>query len=280
MAGRGGSWQDDRATINGRSPGFSMPSPPASLAIVLAAGRGTRMESDLPKVLVPVCGQPMVRYVVEALRAAGVERIVVVVGYKAEFVQEELADVSGVEFALQGEQLGTGHAVMMCREQLAAHVGPALIIAGDQCMVQVSSVQKLFDIFQSEQPACLLGTVEREDPSGYGRIVRDAKENFVGIVEEKDATGSQRSIREVNVSTYVFDSQELLSSLDKLSNENAQSEYYLTDCPSLLLGEGKMVSAHKVLQPCESLSINSMAELHIVEEAMKNLDGTNSGCKK
>ncbi len=242
-----------------------------SLAIVLAAGKGTRMESDLPKVLVPVCRRPMARYVIDALREAGVKRTVVVVGHRAELVREELADESGIEFAEQREQLGTGHAVMMCREQLADHHGPVLIIAGDQCMVQVSSVRKLFDIFQAEQPACLLGTVEKEDPTGYGRIVRDAVGKFLGIVEQKDATDEQRTIREVNVSTYVFDSQELLASLDKLSNENSQSEYYLTDCPALLLAEGKSVSAHKVLQPCEALSINNMAELRVVEEAMKSM---------
>jgi UDP-N-acetylglucosamine diphosphorylase/glucosamine-1-phosphate N-acetyltransferase len=245
---------------------------PDLLAIVLAAGKGTRMESELPKVLVPVCGRPMVQYVVDALRAAGVRRTVVVVGYEADLVREKLADTSGLEFVEQREQLGTGHAAMMCREQLAAHQGPVLIIAGDQCMVQVSSVQKLFDIFQAEQPACLLGTVEREDPTGYGRIVRDAQDKFVGIVEEKDATDAERALREVNVSTYVFDSQELLTSLDKLSNENAQCEYYLTDCPALLLAEGKDVSARKVLQPCEALSINSMAELQVVEETMKRMN--------
>ena len=245
-----------------------MPSTSDSLAIILAAGKGTRMESELPKVLVPVCGRPMVRYVMDALRAAGISKIVVVVGHQAERVRQELVSDTQVEFVEQHEQLGTGHAVMMCRERLVEHEGPVLIIAGDQCLVQAGSIQKLFEIFADEQPACLLGTVEREDPTGFGRIVRDGADEFVGIVEEKDATPQQRAIREVNVSTYVFDSLQLLGTLDKLSNENAQSEYYLTDCPTLLLAEGKRVSAHKVLQPCEALSINSMAELHVVEEMM------------
>jgi len=224
------------------------------------------MESELPKVLVPVCGRPMLRYVTDALREAGIEKTVVVVGYQAESVREELAGEPGIAFAEQFEQLGTGHAVMMCREQLANHQGPVLVIAGDQCMVQVSSVQKLLEIFASEQPACLLGTVDKDDPTGYGRILRNGEGSFVGIVEQKDATDEQRAIREVNVSTYVFEASDLLAALDQLTSENAQQEYYLTDCPALLLAAGKRVSAHKVLQPCESMSINNMHELRLVEE--------------
>lgn len=247
---------------------------PTTMAIVLAAGKGTRMESELPKVLVPVCDRPMVRYVTDALRAAGVRQTVVVVGYQADLVRQELADEPGIAFAEQTEQLGTGHAVMMCRKHLEQHNGPVLVIAGDQCMVQVSSVQKLFEIFAAEQPACLLGTVEKDDPTGYGRILRDEAGDFVGIVEEKDATDEQRAIREVNVSTYVFEASELLSTLDQLTSENAQQEYYLTDCPSLLLAAGKQVSAHKVLEPCESMSINNMAELATVEAEMGKMTGT------
>jgi len=226
------------------------------------------MESELPKVLVPVCGRPMLRYVTDALREAGIEKTVVVVGYQAELVRAELSDEPGIDFAEQLEQLGTGHAVMMCREQLANHQGPVLVIAGDQCMVQVSSVLKLLEIFAIEQPACLLGTVDKDDPTGYGRILRNKEGNFVGIVEQKDATDAQRAIREVNVSTYVFEASELLAALDQLTSENAQKEYYLTDCPALLLAAGKRVSAHKVLQPCESMSINNMNELRLVEEEM------------
>ncbi len=231
------------------------------------------MESNLPKVLVPVCGRPMLRYVTDALREAGVRQTVVVVGYQADLVRKELADEPGVVFAEQTEQLGTGHAVMMCREQLKQHDGPVLVIAGDQCMVQVSSVRKLFEIFDQERPACLLGTVHKDQPTGYGRVLRDDADDFVGIVEEKDASDAQRAIQEVNVSTYVFDAAELLSTLDHLSSDNAQQEYYLTDCPAILLEAGKRVSAHKVLEPCESMSINNMAELAIVEAEMQSMTG-------
>ena len=182
----------------------------APLAIILAAGKGKRMESDLPKVLVPVCGRPMIRYVLDAVRAAGVERMVVVVGYRADLVRQELAGEPGVEFVEQTEQLGTGHAVMMCREQLDGHDGPVLIVAGDSPMVQVSSLRALLAEFAAQRPACLLGTATKPNPTGLGRIVRDANGEFPAIVEEKDATPDQRAITEVNLSTYVFRPDALL----------------------------------------------------------------------
>lgn len=247
-----------------------------ALAIVLAAGKGTRMKSELPKVLVPVAGRPMVRYVLDALREADVARIIVVVGYRAESVRQELDGEPRVRFVEQREQLGTGHAVMMCRDELTAHQGPVLIVAGDSPMLQASSVRKLLEEFSMGNYACLLGTVEREDPTSYGRVVRDTDGNFTGIVEEKDATDAQRAIREVNVSTYVFDAAELLAALESLTDQNSQREYYITDCPAILLGAGKRVQALKVLQPCEALSINSVEELAIVERELKRLGESKS----
>jgi bifunctional UDP-N-acetylglucosamine pyrophosphorylase / glucosamine-1-phosphate N-acetyltransferase len=245
-----------------------MPATPA-LAIVLAAGKGTRMKSDLPKVLVPLAGRPLLRYVIDALREAGVERIVVVVGYRADLVRLELAGEDGVEFADQTEQLGTGHAVMMCRDQLAARQGPVVIVAGDSPMLQASSVAALLDEFADRRPACLIGTVRRDDPTGYGRIVRDPAGNFTGIVEEKDATPDERVIREINVSTYVFDAQELLAALAQLRADNSQREYYITDCPAILMAAGKEVAALNVLQPVEALSVNNPEELAQVEAVMR-----------
>lgn len=246
----------------------SPPTRPA-LAIVLAAGKGTRMKSELPKVLVPVAGRPMIRYVIDAIKAAGVEKIVVVVGYMADLVRQELAGDPTIEFAEQREQLGTGHAVMMCREQLDAHSGPVFIVAGDSPLLQAQSVRTLLSSIEDSQAACLLGTVERVDPQGFGRVVRDIEGNFVGIVEEKDADESQRTIREVNVSTYVFNAVDLLASLDSLTNKNVQGEYYITDCPAVLLAGGKKVDALPVLDECEALSINSMKDLAEVEAELE-----------
>jgi bifunctional UDP-N-acetylglucosamine pyrophosphorylase/glucosamine-1-phosphate N-acetyltransferase/UDP-N-acetylglucosamine pyrophosphorylase len=190
---------------------------------------------------------------------------VVVVGYRAELVQAELRGVAAVEFAEQREQLGTGHAVMMCRAALAGHRGPVVVVAGDSPMLQSESVATLLAEFDLRGAACLLGTVERDNPTGYGRIVRNAAGEFTGIVEEKDATADQKAIREVNVSTYVFDAAELLWALDRLRADNSQREYYITDAPGLLLAAGKRVEAQPVLKPCEALSINSVDELAAVE---------------
>lgn len=242
-----------------------------TLAIVMAAGKGTRMESELPKVLVPACGRPMIEYVLDTLEAAGVSKSVVVVGYRADDVRETLKHRDNVSFADQTEQKGTGHAVMMCRKELDAHEGAVMVVTGDSPMIQVDSVNALLELYDNEKPACILGSLHSDDPHGLGRILRDVQGDFVGIVEEKDATPDQRRVTEVNMSTYVFDAAELRLTLDKLTNDNQQGEYYITDCPGILRDEGKDVRALPVLQPCESLSVNNMAQLGVVEEEMRKL---------
>jgi bifunctional UDP-N-acetylglucosamine pyrophosphorylase/glucosamine-1-phosphate N-acetyltransferase/UDP-N-acetylglucosamine pyrophosphorylase len=242
-----------------------------TLAIVLAAGKGTRMKSDLPKVLCPVRGRPMVEFVLDTLRAAGVDRQLVVVGYRAELVRQVLGRYADVEFVEQTEQLGTGHAVKMCRPHLLAHDGPVLVVTGDSPLTQESSIRALLDEFRARRPACLLGTLHKADPGSLGRIVRGADGEFVAIVEEKDATPEQRAITEVNMSTYVFDAARLVAALDQLQNANRQREYYLTDCPGILRARGDVVRALPVLQPCEALSINTWADLAVVEAALEEL---------
>lgn len=238
------------------------------VAIVLAAGKGTRMKSNLPKVLVPVAGRPMLHYVLDALRAAGIDRTIVVVGYRAADVQASCSAYPGVEFVEQTQQLGTGHAVMVCREALQGHTGPVLIVTGDSPMLQPTSVWRLLADYETRGAACLLGTARREDPHGLGRIVRDEQGRFQAIVEEKDATPDQRKIQEVNLSCYLFDCASLLHALDGIRNQNAQREYYLTDCPGVLKAEGRDVEALCVLQPIEALSINTPEELAAVEREL------------
>lgn len=241
------------------------------LAIVLAAGQGTRMKSDLPKVLFPVLGRSMIDYVINTLEATGFERIVVVVGYRSELVRTHLAGRSRVTFVEQTERLGTGHAVKMAHQELASHVGPVLIVTGDSPLIQNVSTTKLIEEFERSRPACLLGTLHKNNPTGLGRIVRDENGNFAAIVEEKDATETQRTITEVNMSTYVFDSAELVHALNLLRNDNRQREFYLTDCPGILKSEGKDVRALPVLLPCEAISVNTIDELKAVEDEMLRL---------
>jgi bifunctional UDP-N-acetylglucosamine pyrophosphorylase/glucosamine-1-phosphate N-acetyltransferase len=243
----------------------------SALAVVMAAGKGTRMQSELPKVLVPVCGRPMIDYVLDALEAAGVQRITVVVGYRAEDVKRALAGRKNLRFALQAEQRGTGHAVMSARADLVDHAGPVLVVAGDSPLMQSDSIRCLLAEFEGASPACVLGTATKDDPTGLGRVVRDAAGQFAGIVEEKDATPEQKVICEVNLSCYVFAGPELLHALDCIRPDNAQGEYYITDCPGILLNEGKDVRALCVLKPCESLSINNMEQLAAAEGAMRSM---------
>lgn len=241
------------------------------------------MQSELPKVLVPVCGKPMIRYVLDGLRAAGVEQIVVVVGYRSDLVREELEGEPGVSFVEQTEQLGTGHAVMVCREKLEKHRGqsggPVVIVTGDSPMLQSSSIQALLADWNAADKknapyACLIGTAHREDPTDLGRVVRDGSGKFEAIVEERDASEAQRAITEVNMSTYLFDAENLLTSLESLTTANAQSEYYITDCPGILLSQGRRVDALAALRPCEALSINNLQDLAAVETEMLRMSGT------
>lgn len=242
------------------------------VAVILAAGQGKRMQSDLPKVIVPVCGRPMVHYVLDALDAIGVERKLVVVGYRGDAVRAELAHRAGVEFIEQPEQLGTGHAVQVCRPALEGFDGATFVLAGDSPLVQPTSLRHLVEAFRERNLDCLLGTILKEDPTGLGRIVRDSEGRFTGIVEHRDATEEQRAIREVNMSTYVFRVPPLLAALEQLRNDNQQGEYYLTDCPRIMLAAGQAVDALACLSPSESLSINTPEQLARVEEEMRRLN--------
>jgi len=241
-------------------------------AVVMAAGKGTRMKSELPKVLYPVLERPMIEYVLDALEQAGVDKILIVVGYRSGLVRETLAHRRNVEFVEQTEQLGTGHAVMTCQEKLRPHKDSVMVVAGDCPMIQVSSIQRLFEAYQNEsvekRPSCILGTAHKENPAGLGRILRDAKGEFQGIIEEKDASPEQKKITEVNMSYYVFHTPDLLEALTHLRTDNVQKEYYITDTPAIMKSQGRRVVALSVLQPIESLGINTVEEAKIVEEAL------------
>lgn len=242
------------------------------VAIVLAAGRGTRMKSDLPKVLLPVCGRPMIHFVLDALSAAGIQDKVVVVGHRSELVVQELAGRKDhVDTVLQSQQLGTGHAVMQCIDSIRGRSGPVVVVAGDSPLLQPSSMKRLLAEYSVRRPSLLLGTLIKDDPTGLGRILRNEVGEFVGIVEHRDATDPQRAIREVNMSTYLFDTGDLVQALGQIGNANQQKEYYLTDCAAVLRDLGRSVIALPVLQPCEALSINDPAELELVDRTMRSM---------
>ncbi len=242
------------------------------MAVVLAAGKGTRMKSELPKVLVPACGRPLVEYVLDVLDRVGIDESLVVVGYEADQVRAALRDRPRVDFVEQSPQQGTGHAVQVCAPRLQDHNGPVLVLTGDSPMTRAESLQHLLDCYDRHRPACVLGTLMKEDPTGLGRIVRDEKGDFRSIVEQKDATPEQAAIREVNMSTYVFDCQPMLAALARLKNDNRQGEYYLTDCPGILLEQGLDVRALPVLHSSEALSVNSVDDLQRVETELQKMN--------
>ena len=235
------------------------------VAIILAAGHGKRMRSARAKVLHEVCGRPMIRSVVEAVRAAGAKTILVVVGYGADQVRDALRDEPDVQFATQENQLGTGDAVRACRASLAGYEGPALVVVGDEPLLRPEPLADLLARRELEEAACLLGTAVVADPTGFGRILRDSAGRFLRIVEERDCSPEERAIREVNPSCYAFMLPGLWDALDRLETTNVQGEYYLTDAPTLLESMGRKVMALVCLEPDDILGVNTrqhLAEAH------------------
>jgi len=241
----------------------------SAAAVILAAGKGTRMKSDLPKVAHTVGGRPMIEYVLDAARAAGVTRLVVVVGFRADLVRDLLKDQRDVEFSLQEEQLGTGHAVMMCREALKDHTGPVLVLAGDTPLLRAESLRELLQVQQAQNAAAVIGTAITENNAGLGRIVRKSDGGFDRIVEERDATPDQKAIREINTGCYAFDGPALLDALDRIRPENDQREYYLTDCPAIMRSEGRTVVASPTFTIEEAMGVNTAQQLAEVESALR-----------
>lgn len=246
------------------------------IAVVMAAGRGTRMGSELPKVLFEAAGRPLVRWVLDALAAAGIADRIVVVGYRADQVRTALAGLPGVSFATQETLRGTGDAVAAASEVLRSRLDslpagtrlPVVVVCGDSPMLRPASVRTLLDAFADRRADCVLGTATTHEPAGLGRIMRDPDGRFRGIVEEKDASPAERLIREVNMSTYVFEAAALLRVLTRLDTANAAGEYYITDCPRLLLAEGGGVAAIDCLDSSETLSVNTPEQLAAVAAAL------------
>ncbi|MBA4370015.1 MAG: bifunctional UDP-N-acetylglucosamine diphosphorylase/glucosamine-1-phosphate N-acetyltransferase GlmU [Coriobacteriaceae bacterium] len=236
-------------------------------ALVLAAGEGTRMRSDLPKVAHAVLGVPMVRLVVDAAREAGCERAVVVTGHRAEVVEGLLDDA---EFVRQDRQLGTGHAVMCAAQALADFDGSLLVLSGDTPLVRPETLRVLVEARGSAGAAVSLLTAVMPDPSGYGRIVRDADGAVARIVEQKDASADEAAIREVNTGTYCFDARVLFEHLHRIGNENAQGEYYLTDMVETFVAEGLGAVACVAADAVETLGVNSRVQLAEATRALQS----------
>ncbi|MFA5927388.1 MAG: NTP transferase domain-containing protein [Patescibacteria group bacterium] len=241
-------------------------------AVILAAGKGTRMndgESSLiPKVMFPVNGVPMIRYSVDHVRNAGVLLIAVVVGYHKEMVEEYLGDE--VIYAVQDEQLGTGHAVAQAKELLRGESDMVIVCYGDMPMFKTETIKRLLDAYEREQPTIAMLSVEFEDPEFwvYGRLIKDSSGNVINSVEQKDCSAEQLKIKECNPCFYVFDAPWLWENLDKLDTRNVQKEYYLTDMVRVAAGQGRKIISVPVSKESEALGINNPDQLKIVEDAL------------
>jgi UDP-N-acetylglucosamine diphosphorylase/glucosamine-1-phosphate N-acetyltransferase len=229
-------------------------------AIVLAAGRGVRMQSDLPKVFNYLAGKPLLAYVIGTLKKLGIQRIYVVVGHKKELIMDYFKDW-GVAFVEQKEQLGTGHAVQQARSQLSDFRGRVLVLAGDVPLLRDKTLQTLVDFHVQHHSVATVLTAELPDAGNYGRIVRNQEGLILKIVEKKDATPEELKIREINTGTFCFESRYLFAALSEIKCENVQREYYLTDTIEILRAQGQPVFACLAPDYRETLGVNTREEL-------------------
>jgi len=234
--------------------------------VILAAGKGTRMKSDLPKALHPLGGKPLVMWVVEAARKLGAERIVAVVGHGREAVRDRLAG-EALLFATQEPQLGTGHALLCAMERFSGFDGVVVVLSADVPAMKPQTLRRLLDERERTGAAMALLTCHMDPPGAYGRIIREDGQ-VTAIVEARDATAEQLKIQEINAGIYAFDAAFLAGALPRIAADNAQGEYYLTDLVAMAVGEGRAVAAVMIDDPIQIRGVNTVEELAALEKAM------------
>jgi UDP-N-acetylglucosamine diphosphorylase/glucosamine-1-phosphate N-acetyltransferase len=238
-------------------------------ALILAAGKGTRMKSDLAKVLHSLEGKPLLHYSIEAARRAGAEKIVVIIGHQAQKIREEFYN-SGCIFVEQKPQLGTGHAVLQAKEVLAAYQGLTVILCGDVPLLKPMTITSLVKSHVTAGAAVTVLTTTPAKPQGYGRIVKREDGSILKIVEEREATDAEKKIGEINTGIYCVNTPFLFSALEKIDNNNNQKEYYLTDIVEIACREGEIARPHIVLDYIEVMGINTPEELFRAGQYLQN----------
>lgn len=237
------------------------------IALVLAAGKGTRMKSDKSKLVHKIYGKELVKRVVETAKKSGVNDVIAVVGYKKEQVQQVLGD--SVKYAYQDEMLGTGHAVLQAEEYLKDKHGKVVVLNGDVPILRPETVKKFIEKSIKNKEYATILTAIYNNPTGYGRVVRDIGGNVKAIVEEKDATEDERNIQEINAGIYCFDIQELLKALKELKPNNVQNEYYITDIIEIMNDKGLKTGAVIVEDNTEILGVNDKIQLELLTKVLK-----------
>jgi UDP-N-acetylglucosamine diphosphorylase/glucosamine-1-phosphate N-acetyltransferase len=218
------------------------------------------MKSDLPKVFHPILGEPMLSYVLKTVAKLKPQKTIVVVGHQRELITDYYKDWP-IEFVVQAEQLGTGHAVMQAEEKLRGISGNVLVLAGDVPMIGEQTLKSLVEFHEENQAAATDLTAELDDAGSYGRIVRDGRGQVLRIVEKKDATPEELKIKEFNTGTFCFNKAALFVALKEVKAENVQKEYYLTDTLEILRRQGRPIAAYKTDNYQETLGINTVDEL-------------------
>ncbi len=236
---------------------------------IMAAGKGTRMKSDLPKVLHKLNDRSMVHYVIDLAEKINSEKIVLIIGHKKELVEKECSS-RNVNFALQSPQLGTGHAVQMTEPSFVGYDGDVLVLSGDVPLLTEKSIHALIEEHQRSNATATLLTADLEDPSGYGRIIRGEDGSVESIVEHKDANKEQLEIKEINVGIYLFDSKNLFNALKTVKNDNSQGEYYLPDVIPMFIEDSLTVRAVKSESFDETRGINTIDQLKEAETILNN----------
>ena len=239
-------------------------------AIILAAGKSTRMKSKRPKALHEVCGKPMLHFVLQACYGAGCGRVIVIVGHGKDAIIDAFEHDRRIQWVEQTEQLGTGHAAKMAEPLLRSHHGDVFILTADGPLIRDEVLRTLLQAHHDEPADASMATAELDDPTGYGRIVRDEVGRFVEIVEQADATPEQRMIREVFPSYYCIRTEALLHALARLTNENKKSEYYLTDIYGILRREGRKVLAVQAVTQEDVLAVNTREQLAQVDAVLQD----------
>lgn len=237
------------------------------LGIILAAGQGKRMKSKLYKVMHPICGKPMVGHVIDILEQVQANRKVVIVGHGAEMVQSYLG--ARAEYALQVEQLGTGHAVLQAKDLLQHEEGLTIVICGDTPLVKAETLQKMIEVHKAKNATATILTAKLDNPTGYGRIVRDTAGNVIAILEQKDCSEAEQAINEINAGTYLFDNHRLFQALSLVDNKNVQQEYYLPDVIGIMQKAGQGIIGFCTEDEAEVIGVNDRVALSEAEEYMR-----------